>query len=166
MVPRAHGHRRHRIHHAPIAPGRGEVQRQPGDGRTGRWPCSGYIQYNKYIRHGVALTCSGCSILLGFMDEVHLLFPLALRLHFAARGEVEQASSLFTDQRIGRLADVHLSHFTAALHAAGRVHGIAPDVVGELLHAHDARYHRAGVDACAHFKAGLPYARSSGGFRL
>jgi len=100
------------------------------------------------------------------MDEVHLLFPLALRLHFAARGEVEQASSLFTDQRIGRLADVHLSHFTAALHAAGRVHGIAPDVVGELLHAHDARYHRAGVDACAHFKAGLPYARSSGGFRL
>ena len=47
-------------------------------------------------------------------------------------------------QRIRRLADVHLSRFPGGFHARCRVHRIAPDVVLELLHAHDARDDGAG----------------------
>ena len=77
--------------------------------------------------------------------EVHVDLALVLRFHLAAVLALEAV----LDELVGGAADVHFTGLTAAFHAAGGVHGIAPDVVGELALAHHACHHRTGVHADA-----------------
>src|SRR5690606_38025387 len=95
------------------------------------------------------------------VHEVHLQFLLSLRLHHAARSEGECGHLvailylLYIFQNgIGGTADVHQPYFTAAFHAAGRVHGVTPDIVLEFLHAHDACHDRTAVDTDADLEVG------------
>jgi len=66
------------------------------------------------------------------------------------------------DKRVRVPADVHAAHLAAGFHAGGGVHGIAPDVVLEFLHAHDAGHHGSGVDAGAHAECEQPLRRPLG----
>jgi len=45
------------------------------------------------------------------------------------------------------LGDLQLTHFTATIHSRRNVHRISPNIVLRLLGAHDARYHRAMIQA-------------------
>ncbi len=79
--------------------------------------------------------------------------PLCFAWILAAVGAGEH----ILDEFVGTATDIDLARFAAAFHAAGGVHGIAPDVVREFLDAHDASDHRTGVDANADVEAGKTF---------
>src|SRR5207247_2653426 len=76
--------------------------------------------------------------------------PPPLELDRAARLDREAAG----ERALGRAGDVDAAGAAARFQAARNVHGVAPDVVDELVPADDAGDDRAGVDADAELERG------------
>lgn len=96
-----------------------------------------------------------------FFQKIGVHQPLAFHTNFSPFRKNKQMPESQKDV----LCAMHLSRFTVRFHSRGGVHGVAPDVVGNLAHAHHAGHQRAEVQADAHIPEGLP-GGGGGGFAL
>src|SRR5690606_7991171 len=86
----------------------------------------------------------------------HLQHALPFHLDDAARLERETGNVLY--ERVGGRGDVDPPGVAVGLHAAGRIDGVAPEVVLEFLDANDPGDDGTRVDADAHLEIGDAFA--------
>src|SRR5918994_646486 len=90
-------------------------------------------------------SCHGRGVTGSFDKQVGDHLPLALDLDRPPALEPVAVPQL----PVGPLGDLDAAGHPAGLHAAGGVHGVAPQVVAELVGADDPGHHRPAVDTDA-----------------